>query len=172
MPCLIGLLTSIPSCTLHHWGWVHSHVTTLTWCHPYYGAVIGNVGARFQGALHQASHVLQGFWRQSGTLLLARFVKYLGAELDDASLYSVFVTGIFNWRLGINCAPLAIRKARILENNEPLLPLRRVGKLDDMGKAITTCWLHHFVPASFWHWWWTCHVAVCQSYDRSSEVFC
>ncbi len=64
MPYLLGLQTSIPSCTLHYWGWVHCNVTSSTCHHSYHGTVARNEGARFQGSLYWALHVLQSLLRQ------------------------------------------------------------------------------------------------------------
>ncbi len=70
MPCLMGFLTSVTSCTFNHRGWVHCYVTISLWCHPSYEPASGNEGARLQSHLYWTSRVLQGIWRQlrsSGT---------------------------------------------------------------------------------------------------------
>jgi hypothetical protein len=63
MSYFMGFQISIPSSTLHYWGWVHCNVTSFTWHHSCHGAVIRNEGARFQGSLYWALCELQSLWR-------------------------------------------------------------------------------------------------------------
>ncbi len=63
---LLGLQTSISGCAVYHWGRVHCHVASITWCHSCHELALGNEGARLQGHLYWALCLLQSIWRQLG----------------------------------------------------------------------------------------------------------
>ncbi len=64
MPCLLGLQTSISSCTVYHQGQVHWYVTSAMWHHSHNEPAIVNEGARLQGHLHWALWLLQSICGQ------------------------------------------------------------------------------------------------------------
>jgi hypothetical protein len=66
MPHLLGLQTSISSCTVYHWGWVHYHVAGVTWHHSHYETGTENEAAGLQGHLYWVLYLLQSILRQLG----------------------------------------------------------------------------------------------------------
>ncbi len=89
MPYLLGLQTSILSCTLQYWGWVHCNVTSSMWCNSYHGTVAKNEGVRFQGPLQWAYRYCKVFEDNSGALKLARLPNF--ALVPSTSTYAIII---------------------------------------------------------------------------------
>jgi hypothetical protein len=71
----LGIQAADTSCFVHHWGWIHRHVSITTRRTSHYVSGTRNLWEGFSSHLYQALHILQVFEDNSGALKLARLPK-------------------------------------------------------------------------------------------------